>query len=685
MLENNKIYNIDVIEGLKQLDSESIDCCITSPPYWALRDYGNSVETVWNSIEGCEHKWNKKERYLHRGSTKSKISGDNSGHLNETKVEDNFCSKCSAWKGQLGLEPTFDLYIKHLIQVFDEIKRVLKKTGTVWVNMGDTYSGSHSMGFANAEQMGLQKHLFNNWQMNNRASAKTYLPDTSLCLIPFRFAIEMINKEWILRNDIVWYKRNSMPSSVKDIFSNKWEHIFFFVKSKKYYFDLDAVRKSLLPASIVPNNAGYSKASAFNYRVREAVKGTLEKKFGNQYSATEKEISNYKQDNVPSKNHMLYKGFNKRWKAKHNSLSLESAEALGEPRAREVRYKDKHQKWALETGQSESYHGVGTNPLGGNPGDFWDITTQPNNFKSESYYGNVYKVSEGCPIHSLLLGLCINETLLDDGQPKDFLICIKYIDDCPYLMLFFEQISNSFLDSMKNHLYKKGYFPQRNDEINISQSINVNKKLVLYSLSFSSNDSENENKPCHNLSIYIPYDIRSHNLDYCVLSYEQTAILRSMKTHKIAFVKFENDIFFLKTSFDISNNLSQSFFDSNHHDIFENRLQGDSALSEKEIYLSEQKVFDKICKCTFLKEKSSEYLNITSHFACYPERLCEVPIKVGCPENGLVLDPFIGSGTTALVAKRLGRNFIGFELNPSYIEIAKKRLSEVEQPLKIFL
>lgn len=131
--------------------------------------------------------------------------------------------------GQLGLEPTFQEYITKLCDIFDEVKRVLKKDGTCWVNMGDTYSGNKE------------------GKTDNKAS--DYLKDTSkgihkkatiqekcLCQIPSRFAIEMTNRGWTLRNKIIWHKPNCMPSSVKDRFTVDFEEVFFFVKSKKYWF-----------------------------------------------------------------------------------------------------------------------------------------------------------------------------------------------------------------------------------------------------------------------------------------------------------------------------------------------------------------------------------------------------------------------------------------------------------------
>ena len=179
MIETNKIYQGDALEVLKTFTDESINCVMTSPPYWALRDYGNEK--------------------------------------------------------QLGLEKTFDEYINKLCDIFDEVKRVLRKDGTCWVNIGDTYN-SHSTG--KGEVGGIEGKRKN--KGDNKANTKkqfNLIPDKCLVMIPFRFAIEMVNRGWILRNTIIWYKPNCMPSSVKDRFTTDFEYLFFFVKSKKYYFE----------------------------------------------------------------------------------------------------------------------------------------------------------------------------------------------------------------------------------------------------------------------------------------------------------------------------------------------------------------------------------------------------------------------------------------------------------------
>ena len=137
---------------------------------------------------------------------------------------------------ELGLESTFQEYITKLCDIFDEVKRVLKKKGTCWVNIGDTYGNSNQAGtktFGNPE--------FNKNRPSREATKtpKKNIKGYDKCLlqIPSRFAIEMTNRDWILRNELIWHKPNCMPSSAKDRFTVDFEKIFFFVKNRKYWFE----------------------------------------------------------------------------------------------------------------------------------------------------------------------------------------------------------------------------------------------------------------------------------------------------------------------------------------------------------------------------------------------------------------------------------------------------------------
>jgi DNA modification methylase len=148
---------------------------------------------------------------------------------------------------ELGLEPTFQEYITKLCDIFDEVKRVLRKDGTCWVNIGDTYNSHHEPG--------------------------TTEPVKTLLQIPSRFSIEMTNRGWILRNEIIWYKPNCMPSSVKDRFTVDFEKIFFFVKNKKYWFETQydphlTKEGPLRDKSKESSNEGYLNGNRFSPGVR---------------------------------------------------------------------------------------------------------------------------------------------------------------------------------------------------------------------------------------------------------------------------------------------------------------------------------------------------------------------------------------------------------------------------------
>ncbi|MCD6366981.1 MAG: hypothetical protein J7L46_05515, partial [Bacteroidales bacterium] len=160
-----------------------------------------------------------------------------------------FCSRCGAWHGQLGLEPNLDLYLKHLLQITAELKRVLKKTGTMWWNHGDCYGGSgcgtndyRTEASKSIQGIGKNANLYKTGGITRGFKPKC------LALQNWRLVIAMIDQQgWILRNANIWRKTNPMPSSVKDRFTNVYEPVFFFTKSRKYWFDLDAVREPCKP------------------------------------------------------------------------------------------------------------------------------------------------------------------------------------------------------------------------------------------------------------------------------------------------------------------------------------------------------------------------------------------------------------------------------------------------------
>jgi site-specific DNA-methyltransferase (adenine-specific) len=177
-----------------------------------------------------------------RGDAQKSAKYSEQEPIADQELTDATCTKCGAWRGELGLEPTFHMYIKHLVRIFDEVKRVLKPTGTCFVNLGDTYAssskgsgGSGELGYGDGVYARLKKRA--GFSPPHKFELGT-VKEKSLCMIPERFAMAMIDRQWILRNKIVWAKPNVMPSSIKDRFTVSHEYVYFFTKSpKKYYFD----------------------------------------------------------------------------------------------------------------------------------------------------------------------------------------------------------------------------------------------------------------------------------------------------------------------------------------------------------------------------------------------------------------------------------------------------------------
>lgn len=180
----DKILQGDCTEVLKTLPSDSINCCVTSPPYYGLRDYG------------CD--------------------------------------------GQIGLEETPEEYISKMVDVFREVKRVLKDDGTLWVNIGDSYANrnSNNRNFLNSGGRG-----GNNAHLHTRNFENTDIKTKDLIGIPWMLAFALRRDGWYLRQDIIWHKPNPMPESVRDRCTKSHEYIFLLSKKPHYYFDYEAIQE----------------------------------------------------------------------------------------------------------------------------------------------------------------------------------------------------------------------------------------------------------------------------------------------------------------------------------------------------------------------------------------------------------------------------------------------------------
>jgi site-specific DNA-methyltransferase (cytosine-N4-specific) len=184
--ESVTLYHGDSLAVLRELPGQSVDCCVTSPPYFGLRDYGE--------------------------------------------------------EGQYGLEASPAEYVETMRILFSEVRRVLADDGTLWLNIGDSYStkgGNLTAGVTGKDHGKAYADL------RGRAGERSGLPDKNMLGIPWRTAFALQDDGWILRNDVIWSKPNAMPESVTDRLSTRHEHLFLLSKSQRYWFDLEPIREPL--------------------------------------------------------------------------------------------------------------------------------------------------------------------------------------------------------------------------------------------------------------------------------------------------------------------------------------------------------------------------------------------------------------------------------------------------------
>lgn len=246
---------------LATLEPESIQACVTSPPYWGLRDYGTDP-LVWGGDPEHSHEWGSPIPGDPRGG-----SGPNAkeayGPDYGRQVPRGCNCQCGAWLGSLGLEPTHEAFISHLVEVFREVLRVLRPDGVLWMNLGDSYAGSGN-GAHDYRDRTASKSLSLNpdkYQGQSPAALQRVGPQEhtegsgrvpgykakDLMMIPARVAMALQADGWWLRSMIPWLKRNSMPESVTDRPASAVEYVFLLSKSARYFWDADAVRIAASP------------------------------------------------------------------------------------------------------------------------------------------------------------------------------------------------------------------------------------------------------------------------------------------------------------------------------------------------------------------------------------------------------------------------------------------------------
>jgi DNA modification methylase len=229
----------DCRTALIGLADESVHCCVCSPPYYGLRDYGIEPQ-VWGGDDpercatshwvddirvGYGHDW-----------------ADETQKRELKLVTRGFCRHCNAWRGSLGLEPSPALYVEHMVAVFREVRRVLRKDGTLWLNIGDSYSTTQSSQLAGKTGVrGNDNRTFRAIPMNTVGFPGIKPKD--LLGIPWMLAFALRDDGWFLRSEITWAKRAPMPESVTDRPTSATEKVFLLTKSARYFYDAEAVKE----------------------------------------------------------------------------------------------------------------------------------------------------------------------------------------------------------------------------------------------------------------------------------------------------------------------------------------------------------------------------------------------------------------------------------------------------------
>jgi len=640
----------------------------------------------------CRHEWSTSSRYWdnHHVSVLAAEGTDKLGSRKDNRgnIEGSFCAKCGAWKGQLGLEPTPFLYVEHMVMIFREIKRVLKKSGSAYVVLGDTYAGSCSQGSQSKNQPYLRLY-----------PQRKVLQPKCLIGIPWRVALALIDDDWILRNAIVWHKPNAMPSSVKDRLTCTYETIFHFVKSRRYYYDLDAIRephsigtfKRILQKNVFQQSGGKKQVQLRGKKKSSGDRGSrcadMAKSIAEKY--VKHDLAVRRVGNVGYTDPLHTKKYYPSGKNPGDVIKT---------------------KWSNVSGQSPQgnfghggTHGNRFNyPLGKNPGDAWQT-------RKETYIGN--------NPHRMRLRrkkyIALNPT-----RPMDL---SHHKGKNPGDVIRIGMHHGSSLTS--------GRATHHQGQIIGSHRLGRNPGDIMH---FDRNKTALENFRTRR-NMRLPPEPQNPNAfhpkgknpgDIIKTRRDSSEIMAQNGIHRyhsrtgihqegINLGRYR----YAKSGKNPGDIMEQAeemmkrhptnpphhgprirLSDWNPHKWVQHPLgknPGD-IISKKGVKAGKANIKDGLfndartdCEGKMLNPRSlddcnsSDFWSITTkpfkrpHFAVYPKEICIKPIKSSCPPNGIVLDLMCGSGTTLLAAKKLGRKYIGFDINPKYVEMAKKRLRDI--------
>jgi len=558
-IEINKIIQGDVLGVLKTLPNEFVDCMITSPPYWGLRDYGTA--TWEDGDEKCDHATSRSRGEDIKIGDKQRTSEGSRPNI-QTEC------KCGAKRidAQLGLEKTPEEYVANLVEVFGEIKRVLKKEGIAWLNLGDSYAGNNSRTSSGRAGMGNEREgIFE--------KTGEGLKSKDLVGIPWRVAFALQADGWWLRQDAIWSKPNPMPESVQG------SHFYRHCVTVKEYEELQRV---------------WPTKSANKNRPGDLF-------------------------NLPSR-----------------KISDSEAALSKEPKGNS----DSESKRATPRGEGKKKQ-ILSNIKGQIKQQKIPINSERESV-SEKAFGELQSTTPKSRRNSNSPGL--------DGHSGP-----------PSLSLFLLQKEKFQNDSRPCNSIKQG-----RQKLARKYSASVSKVQL---------HKERQNRMDSKEKIDCPGCYRCENQNGFIFTLSAG---RCTKSHEYIFLLTKSAKYYFDNEAIKENSVDPESYTGR-------RFRRAKAIVAANARPGSPNTLDKGNEAdgkTYEKRNKRSVWTITTkpykeaHFATFPQKLIEPMIKAGSPKGGLVLDPFMGSGTTAYVARQLNRNYLGIELNPDYIKIAEKRLAQ---------
>lgn len=705
----------DAIGVLRTLPDEGIQCCVTSPPYWGLRDY-KTEPLVWGGEEGCAHEWGSRLAHGRRGNRGVSGTGGNlyptldaSGAGPGSGGGGAFCINCGAWRGSLGLEPTPEMYVYHLVDIFREVRRVLRGDGTLWLNLGDSYAASR--GYQVGSSKGGPKH--SPAQANQTSNTvPAGLKPKDLIGIPWRVALALQADGWWLRSDIIWClsggtlvyartQKGDMPTTIKDLSRLKpetvklwngtyWTSLLGMSKSKRTGDELEIVLRSGERISCTPNHkfpTEHGMLEAGNLRIGDVLKVVR----------------------LPQPEPIRFPLHIEDDAAWFAGLYIAEGSRSGDTIQIAGHAKEQN-RWERVKRVAESYGGSATRTVQGNSMDI--------------------------RVYGKLLNAIIDElTTGRVAKDKGFAPAVW-------------RYSDRFLESMmRGYLYGDGHWDEKNQRWRLGFTRNYNLERDLRTacarlgwycvLKLSHVSYQGKKQPTFRGEIR--YQRRGHWNEKPLSQIVEIRKARCREVYDLG-VADQPHTFALASGILTHNSKPNSMPESvrdrptrSHEYMFllakSERYRYDAdAIAEpcvtnpKENYPARAKITgrgtqgaadarggdrdqsggfppkqDRVGNRTYdgfnawwddaeangttpaLRNRRDVWTIATrpyrgAHFATFPPALVEPCILAGCPPGGTVIDPFAGSGTTLMVSLEHGRSAIGIELNPEYIKLAEKRI-----------